>query len=129
MPLRNKLLFATLHQKSLAEQGAGFINRQKYKLSFLPLFEKDLDEITDYITNHLQNPNAALRLIDDIEIAINERLETPLAFAPYQSSKNRPHPYYRINVRNFSIFYVVIGDTMEVRRVLYAKRDLDKLLK
>lgn len=105
------------------------MSTQRYKLSFLPLFEKDLDEITDYIANHLQNPDAALRLIDDIEIAINKRLEIPLAFAPYPSSKNRPHPYCRINVRNFSVFYVVIGDTMEVRRVLYAKRDLDSLLK
>ena len=105
------------------------MSTQGYKLSFLPLFEKDLDEITDYIANHLQNPDAALRLIDDIEIAINKRLEIPLTFAPYPSSKNRPHPYYRINVRNFSVFYIVIGDTMEVRRVLYAKRDLDSLLK
>ena len=38
-----------------------------YKLRFLPLFEDDLNEITDYIANHLQNPSAALRLIDDIE--------------------------------------------------------------
>lgn len=105
------------------------MSTQRYKLSFLPLFEKDLDEITDYIPNPLQDPDAALRLIDDIEIAINKRLEIPLAFAPYPSSKNRPHPYYRINVRNFSVFYVVIGDTMEVRRVLYAKCDLDSLLK
>ena len=105
------------------------MSTQRYKLSFLPLFEKDLNEITDYIANHLQNPDAALRLIDDIEIAINKRLEIPLAFAPYPSSKSRPHPYYRINVRNFSVFYIVIGDTMEVRRVLYAKRDLDSLLK
>lgn len=104
------------------------MSTQKYNLSFLPLFEEDLDEITDYIANHLHNPDAALRLIDDIEIAINKRLETPLAFAPYPSSKARPHPYYRINVRNFSIFYVVIGDTMEIRRALYAKRDLDNLL-
>ena len=70
------------------------MSTQRYKLSFLPLFEKNLDKITDYIANHLQNPDAALRLIDDIEIAINKRLEIPLAFAPYPSSKNRPHPYY-----------------------------------
>jgi len=101
---------------------------KKYKLSFLPLFESDLIEITDYITNNLNNPEVALRLVDDIEIAINRRLETPLAFAPYPTSKNRPYPYYRINIRNFSVFYVVIGDTMEVRRVLYAKRNIDNLL-
>lgn len=105
------------------------MNTQKYKLSFIPLFEEDLNEITDYIANHLQNPDAALRLVDDIEIAINKRLEAPLALAPYQSARKRPHSYYRINVRNFSVFYVVIGDTMEVRRVLYSKRNLDNLLR
>lgn len=84
-----------------------------------------MNDITDYITNHLHNPDAALRLIDDIETAI----KTPCAFAPYQSSKKRPYPYYRINVRNFSVFYVVINDTMEVRRLLYAKRDLDRLIR
>ena len=101
---------------------------KKYKLSFLPLFEQDLIEIVDYITVNLQNPSAAERLIDDIETAVYKRLEAPLSFAPFRSSKKRPHPYYRINVRNFSIFYVVIDDTMEVRRSLYSKRDLDKLL-
>jgi plasmid stabilization system protein ParE len=82
----------------------------------------------DYITVNLQNPSAAERLIDDIETAVYKRLEAPLSFAPFRSSKKRPHPYYRINVRNFSIFYVVIDDTMEVRRILYSKRDLDKQL-
>lgn len=105
------------------------MSMKKYKLSFLPLFESDLIEITDYITNNLNNPEVALRLVDDIEIAINRRLETPLAFAPYPTSKNRPYPYYRINIRNFSVFYVVIGDTMEVRRMLYAKRNIDNLLR
>ncbi len=101
---------------------------KKYKLSFLPLFEEDLNEIVDYISTDLQNPSAADHLIDDIESAIYKRLEAPLSSAPYPSSKKRPHPYFRIKVRNFSVFYVVIDDTMEVRRVLYSKRDLDKLL-
>jgi|GEM_PF-171545 len=93
------------------------------------LFEEDLLKVTDYITNTLQNPSAAHRLVDDIELAIVKRLEMPLSFAPYQSSKIRNHPYYRINVRNFSIFSVVIDDTMEVRRLLYSKRNIDELIK
>ena len=105
------------------------MNRQTYKLTFLPLFEEDLLEITNYITNTLQNPSATHRLVDDIELAIIKRLEMPLSYALYQSSKLRRHPYYRINVRNFSVFYVVINDTMEVRRLLYLKRNIDELLK
>lgn len=105
------------------------MKKQTYKLTFLPLFEDDLLEITNYITNTLQNPSAAHRLVDDVELAIIKRLEMPLSYAPYQSSKLRKHPYYRINVRNFSVFYVVIDDTMEVRRLLYSKRNIDELLK
>lgn len=97
------------------------MNKQTYKLTFLPLFEDDLLEITNYITNTLQNPSAAHRLVDYVELAIIKRLEMPLSYAPYQSSKLRKHPYYRINVRNFSVFYVVIDDTMEVRRLFKTK--------
>ena len=60
------------------------MNKQTYKLTFLPLFEKDLLEITNYITNTLQSPSAAHRLVDDIELAIIKRLEMPLSYAPYQ---------------------------------------------
>ena len=105
------------------------MNKQSYKLTFLPLFEEDLLKVTDYITNTLQNSSASHRLVDDIELAIVKRLERPLSFAPYQSLKIRNHPYYRIHVRNFSIFYVVIDDTMEVRRLLYSKRNIDELIK
>ena len=52
------------------------MSMKKYKLSFLPLFEADLIEITDYISNNLNNPEVALKLVDDIEIAINSSLET-----------------------------------------------------
>lgn len=104
------------------------MSKNTYKLTFLPLFKEDLLETIDYITNTLQNPKAAHRLVDDIESAIDKRLESPLLFAPYQSSTTRELPYYRISVRNFSVFYVVVGDTMEVRRLLYSKRNIDALL-
>lgn len=45
----NRPLFATLHRRSLAEQGAGSMSAQRYRLLFNPIFEKDLNEITDYI--------------------------------------------------------------------------------
>ena len=101
---------------------------KKYTLSYLPQFEHDLAAARDYITFTLQNPTAALRLIEDAETAILKRLENPLSFQPYQSTKNRKHPYYRINVRNFAIFYVVIDNVMEVRRFVYSKRHLPKIL-
>ncbi len=100
----------------------------KFTLKILPLFEEDLNEIVDYISINLKNPVAAQRLVDDVEIAIFNRLSSPLAFEPYESQNPHPYPYYRINVRNFLIFYVVIDDVMEVRRLVYSRRDLTKII-
>lgn len=95
-----------------------------YELRILPLFEDDLSEIVDYIAITLQNPIAADALVDAVENAIMERLPCAEAFEPYRSTKERRYPYYRILVKNYSIFYVVIGDVMEVRRIIYSRRDL-----
>ena len=97
---------------------------KKFKLRYLPIFEQDVASVRDYIALTLMNPVAALRLIEDTEKAIHKRLENPLAFKPYHSSRDRKHPYYRIHVRNYTVFYVVIDNVMEVRRFVYSKRDL-----
>jgi len=39
---------------------------KNYKLRFLSLFEKDLNQIVDYISLQLENPSAAYSLVDDI---------------------------------------------------------------
>lgn len=99
-----------------------------YKLEILPLFEQDLADARDYIANILGNPTAALRLVENTETAILKRLFNPLGFKPYHSVKDRKHPYYRIFVGNYTVFYVVIGNVMEVRRFVYSKRNLNNLI-
>lgn len=96
---------------------------KEYKLCFLPLFEDDLNEIVDYIALVLQNPSAAETFVDEVQQAITDRLPFAESFEPYRSAKDREYPYYRISVKNYTIFYVVIGNTMEVRRILYSRRD------
>lgn len=100
------------------------MENKSYQLRYLPIFETDLLSTVNYITNILKNDDAALRLVDDIESAILKRLENPLAFEPYRSAKMREYPYYQIYVRN----YVVIGNVMEVRRLIYSARDTDRHL-
>jgi plasmid stabilization system protein ParE len=101
---------------------------KEFTLRYLPLFEQDLATARDYIALNLKNPVAALRLVEDTERAIKKRLSNPLGFEPYHSARDRSRPYYRINIRNFSVFYVVIGDVMEVRRFVYSRRDLPGIL-
>jgi plasmid stabilization system protein ParE len=97
-----------------------------YKLSILPIFEDDLNQIVDYMVERLQNPIAADNFVDAVETAIQERLTCAEAFEPYHSAKERRYPYCRIQVKNYTIFYVVIGDVMEVRRIVYSRRDMTK---
>ena len=104
------------------------MTRPSYKLSYLPLFHTDLANITDYIAHTLNNSSAALRLLDDVESAIMTRLKRPLSHTPVPNQENRPTPYYSITVRNYTVFYVVIGDVMEVRRILHNRRNFPGLL-
>lgn len=100
------------------------MDEKQYKLRFLPLFEDDLNGIVDYIAERPKNPQAAEAFVDDVERAIRERLTCAEAFEPYASAKERRYPYYRIYVCNYTVFYVVMGDVMEVRRIIYNRRNL-----
>ena len=51
-----------------------------------------------------------------------------LACGVYGGMWERRYPYYRIQVKNYTIFYVVIGNTMEVRRIIYSRRNLQNLI-
>ena len=99
-----------------------------YKLRYLPLAKEDLIGIVDYIQNTLLSPIAAENTLARIETAILKRLENPESFAIWPPSKERKHPYRRINVKNYTVWYVVIDDVMEVRRILYSGRDEKRVL-
>lgn len=102
------------------------MDEKQYELRILPLFEEKLQETADYIAYRLHNPIAANDFLDAVESAIYERLKAPEAFEPYQFKKDRNHIYYAIPVKNYLIFYVVIGNIMEVRTLVYSRRDLKK---
>ena len=100
----------------------------KYDLRYLPLFYEDLEEKVLYISNVLHSSKSAKELLDAVENAIIERLPFCESFERFQSKKARKYPYYRIYVKNFVIFSVLIDDghgkkTIEVRRLLYKKQE------
>lgn len=101
---------------------------KQYRLRYLDLFEEDLSQIVDYLSHGLSNPQAAAHLVDAIEDAIIKRSTCAEAFAVFPSKPERQHPYYRIYVQNYIVFYVVIENVMEIRRLLYARRNLNELL-
>ena len=104
------------------------MDERHYELRVLPLFEEKIQEEADYIAFHLRNPIAAGNFIDAVEAAVYERLKAPEAFEPYRSKKDRKHVYYAIPVKNYLVFYVVIGNVMEVRTLVYSRRNLPDII-
>ena len=102
--------------------------KKKYKIMYLPLFYEDLNSITDYIIHHFKNRTAAENLVDKLEKEICNRAFNPSSYEEYVSSRKRIDTYYRIYVENYTVFYTVKDDTMEVRRILYSRRNFDELI-
>ncbi|MBR5376370.1 MAG: type II toxin-antitoxin system RelE/ParE family toxin [Lachnospiraceae bacterium] len=102
----------------------------KYDVRYLPLFYEELDRDVSYIAFKLKNPDAANDLLDSVESAIMKRLnDGPESFEQVYSRKSRNHPYYRIHVKNYIIYYVVLEEhgrkIMEVRRFMHSLEDRD----
>ena len=108
------------------------MSNYKYELQYLPPFYHDLEDKVSYIAKELMNPQAANELIDAVEKAILKRLCNAESFEKYHSSKERKYPYYRIYVKNYIIYYVVINSgghkIMEVRRMLYNKQNFSVVI-
>ena len=105
----------------------------EYTLQYLPTFYSNLEEHAMCISHVLKNVQATNELLNDVENAILARLPDAESFEPYHSRNKRENPYYRIYVKNYVIYYVVIPNgrnkrIMEVRRILHGLQDRDKIL-
>lgn len=98
----------------------------KYNLKYSEGFYKYLNGITNYIKYKLKNTEAAYKMLDEIEEAILKRLFSSISYEKFISNRKRKNEYYRIYVKNYIIFYVVKENVMEVRRILYNKRNFGK---
>lgn len=100
---------------------------KKYKIKYFPLFYEDLEKIIDYIRNKLENEIAAENFVNELEKEINQRAYSPDSYEKYMSVKTRNSTYFRIYVKNYTVFYTVNGEFMEVRRILSSRRNFNKL--
>ena len=101
---------------------------KKYKITYLPLFYKDLVKITDYMKYTLKNNIVANNFVDKVENEIKKRAYNPEAYEKHISNKKRKTIYYKIYINNYTIFYTVKNEIMEIRRILYSKRNFNNML-
>ena len=99
---------------------------EQYNIKIFPVAQDDLRDIVTYL-NTLA-PDVAIRYYDLI-VEKMHTLETlpercPLAKDP----QLRLRGYRMLFVENYTVFYVVSGKTVEIHRILYARRQYESLL-
>ena len=97
-----------------------------YKVRILPIAQNDMQEIVNYINT--LSPKAAIDLCDEIVAEIGSLAEMPMQCAPIRTPELRAKGYRALRVNNYIVFYIVDNDTVQIRRILYAKRHFDSLL-
>ena len=97
-----------------------------YKIKIYPTAQQDFRDIIDYLNT--LSPDTALRYYD----LLTEKIAS-LA----QSPERCPHPrdlaltakgYRYLIVQNYLVFYIVNGDTVQIHRILYNRRNYSTLL-
>ena len=101
-----------------------------YKLEFLPIAKKDIEDIVQYISHNLKNPIAAKKLSNNFIVATNSILEFPYGYPIYNLFENLKNEYRSIKVKNFLMFYTIDEEkkTITIARILYQKMSIDVFL-
>ena len=93
---------------------------KKYEIKYTPTFITQFNNILYYIAYELKNKIDAENHYNDIIIKIEKRSMSPEIHKVFKVLKDKHTKYYKINVKNYSIFYVIKGNAMEVRRIYYS---------
>jgi plasmid stabilization system protein ParE len=90
-----------------------------YKIHYLPVALDDLREIVRYIVHELEAPRAAENLLMKIDKEIQKTVHNPFRCHVYFPSKKMKHEYRILHIDNYSLFYVVEKEKIEIHRVIY----------
>jgi len=101
-----------------------------YRLSYLSVAGRDIADATLHIAETLGAPKAALDLLDSLDESITRLKEFPYSCRVYQFAKPLQREYRILNVKNYAVLYTIDEElkTVEIYRVIYAKRDIGKQL-
>jgi len=99
---------------------------ERYKVKIYPPAQQDLQEIVDYLNT--LSPSAALRYYDKLTQEIASLSTMPERCPRPRDLALAAKGYRYLIVENYLIFYVVSGGTVQIRRILYGRRDYRALL-
>lgn len=99
---------------------------ERYKVKIYPSAQQDLRDIVGYLNT--LSPSAALRYYDKLTEEIASLSTMPKRCPRPRDLALAAKGYRYLIVENYLIFYVVSGGTVQIRRILYGRRDYRALL-
>jgi len=108
----------------------------RYVIKLSNTANKNLDDISDYISEELMSPIVAMDLIDELEMTIQKRLELfPYAYPVHTFLESLGTEYRRTVIGNFTVFYKIIEPKNKnekglvvVNHIVYNARDIEKII-
>lgn len=99
---------------------------EHYNIEIFPTAKQDLLDIISYFNT--LSPDTALKYYDLLIEEISSLSELPERYPHPKDLALKAKGYRYLLVKNYLVFYVVSGKTVQIRRILYARRDYSSLL-
>jgi len=99
---------------------------QTYKVKIYPTAEQDLLDVIDDLNS--LSPKAALEYYDLLTERIANLSDMPERCARPRDLALAAKGYRYLVVRNYLVFFIVAGDTVQIHRILYGRSDYQSIL-
>ena len=99
---------------------------ETYKVLIFPTAEQDLSDIVDYLNT--LSPDVALRYYDLLTEEIASLAQMPNRCPKPRDLALAAKGYRYLSVKDYLVFYVVSGNTVEIRRIVYGRRTYQSFL-
>ena len=94
---------------------------ENYKIKIFPRAKQDMEEVIDYLNT--LSPDVALKYYDLLVEEIAGLSQMPERCPRPKDLALAARGYRYLIVKNYLVFYVIAGDTVQIRRILYARRN------
>ncbi|MCL5058900.1 MAG: type II toxin-antitoxin system RelE/ParE family toxin [Actinobacteria bacterium] len=98
----------------------------KYKIRIYSDAKRDLKDIISYLNT--LSPQAAIKYYDLIVEKISDLSEMPERCSFVRDVVLKAKGYRYLIIENYLVFFVVKADTVQIRRIIYDKRNYEWLL-
>ena len=98
-----------------------------FEVTYSPLAEEDLDIVWDEVFEASQNFDTADKYVRDLRAEVRKKKKYPKTGTPLTFMGEFTGLYY-VTFKEYRAFYRIIGNLIEVGRVLFARSDYMKTL-